>query len=256
MDFNSRQSEILQIIRNERFASVESLASRYTVSPQTIRRDVNQLCDLGLLRRQHGGVGLPASYENIAYETRSHLQAEEKIRIARAVAGLIPDNTSLFIGIGTTTVAVARALMQHRGLRVVTNNLEVADLFCRNPSFEVILAGGRARNLQRDFIGEAALAVFRDIRVDFGILSVGGLDCDGSLRDFDFDEVRLSRLILDNAEHPIVVADHTKFRCAAAVRFGRLSEARTLVTDAPISAALGETVAACGVALLVAEAEQ
>lgn len=253
MDFNSRQSEILQIIRNDRFASVESLAARYTVSPQTIRRDVNQLCDLGLLRRQHGGVALPASYENVAYETREHLQAAEKIRIAEAVARRVPDNTSLFIGIGTTTVAVARALMQHRGLRVITNNLKVADLFCRNPSFEVILAGGRARNLQRDFIGEAALSVFRDVRADFGILSVGALDCDGSLRDFDFDEVRLSRLILDNAEHPIIVADHTKFRCAAAVRFGNLAEATTLVTDAPISGALAETVTTCGVELVVAD---
>lgn len=252
MDLSARQSDILQRIRGEGFASVEALAAAFAVSPQTIRRDVNLLCDHGLLRRRHGGAGLPPSFENMAFESREVMQAQAKLRIAQTVAGLIPDRASLFIGIGTTAAAVARALLNHDGLRVVTNNLVVAELLCGNPSFEVILGGGRARNRERDFIGETAMAVFRDLRTDYGILGAGGIDADGSLRDFDFDEVQLSRLILDNAARPVVVADRSKFDRAATVRFGSLSEAFAFVTDGPVPQPVADLAAASGVAVHIA----
>lgn len=234
MVFSDRQNDILGLIRTEGFATVDLLSQRFGVTQQTIRRDINTLCDSGLLRRHHGGAGLPTSYENMAYERREVMQAAEKRAIARTVASLIPDSASLFIGIGTTASEVARALLDHDGLRVVTNNLNVAELLCRNPSFEVIVAGGKARNRERDFIGESAMAIFRDIRTDYGILGAGGVDEDGSLRDFDFDEVRLSRLIVENARIPILALDHTKFNRAATVRFAALTEVATLVTDGPV----------------------
>lgn len=253
MNFSPRQSEILQAVRDEGFVSVEALAAHYEVSPQTIRRDINTLCDHGLLRRQHGGAALPTNFRNAAFEDREVLQVEEKSRIACAAAALIPDHASLFLGIGTTTAAVARALIGHESLRVVTNNLEVAEFLCRNPSFEVILAGGRARNRERDFIGESALAVFRDIRVEYGVFGVGGIDPDGSLRDFDFDEVRLSRLIVENSTKPIAVADHTKVRLAPTVRFAGLGELHALVTDRPLPGELAALAVREGVELVIAE---
>ncbi len=254
MGFSERQSDILHLVRAEGFVSVEDLSQRYGVTLQTIRRDINALCDVGLLRRHHGGAGLPTSYENAAYDHREVMQAEEKRRIAQCVAGLIPNRASLFIGIGTTAAEVARALLDHDGLRVVTNNLNVAELLCRNLSFEVIVAGGRARNRERDFIGEAALAVFRDIRADYGILGAGGVDSDGSLRDFDFDEVRLSRLIVENSHHPILAVDHSKFDRQATVRFAHLTEIRSLVTDNPPPTAIVEAAQKADIALHVAVA--
>jgi len=253
MDLTARQAEILQRVRIDGFASVEDLANHFEVSPQTIRRDVNLLSDRGLLRRQHGGAGLPSSFENMAYESREVMQAEEKRRIARVAAGMIPDYASLFIGIGTTAAEVARVLLDHDGLRIVTNNLNVAELLCRNPSFEVILAAGKARNRERDFIGETAMAVFRDIRADFGILGAGGIDSDGSLRDFDFDEVRMSRLILDNSRKTLLVADATKFDRAATVRFGSLAEVHALVTDGPVPPGIASLADAADVPVRVAQ---
>src|SRR3546814_18855338 len=99
------------------------------------------LCDLGLLRRYHGGAGLPSSVENLAYQTRQVLHQEEKARIARVLAAEIPDNASLFINIGTTTEQVANALVDHKGLRVITNNLNVANILGGKPDFEVIVTG-------------------------------------------------------------------------------------------------------------------
>ncbi|SBV95158.1 Glycerol-3-phosphate regulon repressor [uncultured Alphaproteobacteria bacterium] len=255
MKLSPRQSAILQAIREDGSAAVEALAAAHAVSAQTIRRDVNTLCDLGLLRRQHGGAALPTNFRTAAFADREVFQAAEKDRIARAAAALIPDRASVFLGIGTTTAAVARALIGHDSLRVVTNNLDVADGLCRNPSFEVILAGGRARNRERDFIGESALAVFREIRVEYGVFGVCGVDADGALRDSDFDEVRLSRLILENSVKPVAVADHTKIRAATAVRFANLAELHAFVTDRPLPPELAARAEAAGVRVLIAEAE-
>src|SRR3546814_9445243 len=102
-ELNQRQEEIIALVRERGFVSIEALADHFDVTPQTIRRDINQLCDLGLLRRYHGGAGLPSSVENLAYQTRPVLHQEEKARIARVLAAKIPDNASLFINIGTTT---------------------------------------------------------------------------------------------------------------------------------------------------------
>lgn len=120
----------------------------------------------------------------------------------------------------------------------------------------MILAGGRARNRERDFIGESALGVFRDVRVEYGVFGVGGVDADGSLRDYDFDEVRLSRLIVENSVKPIAVADHTKIRAATAVRFANLDELHAFVCDRPLPPELAARADAAGVRLVIAEEEE
>jgi DeoR family glycerol-3-phosphate regulon repressor len=104
---NPRLEEILALARRRGFVSIDELAQRFAVTTQTIRRDINHLCEEGVLRRYHGGAGLPSSVENLAYSTRQILCLEEKRRIARLVAGHIPDHASLFINIGTTTEEVA-----------------------------------------------------------------------------------------------------------------------------------------------------
>jgi DeoR family glycerol-3-phosphate regulon repressor len=142
MNLNHRQQDILQRVRQTGSVAIEELASQFDVTPQTVRRDINILCESGLLRRFHGGAGLPSSVENIAYPTRQVLHHEEKRRIGRLVAQHIPDQSSLLINLGTTTEEVAKALVDHADMRVITNNLNVALLLSDNPSFEVIVAGG------------------------------------------------------------------------------------------------------------------
>ena len=132
-----RQNHILSLVRRHGFVSIEALAQQLEVTPQTIRRDINELCEDARLQRYHGGAGLPSSVENLSYSTRQVLCLEEKKRIAREVARHIPDHASLFINIGTTTEEVAKALLDHAGLRVITNNLNVANIMSGNPDFEV-----------------------------------------------------------------------------------------------------------------------
>jgi DeoR family glycerol-3-phosphate regulon repressor len=98
-----RRADIVDLVRRQGFVSIESLAQRFAVTPQTIRRDINALCDQAVLQRHHGGAALASSVENLAYPDRLVLCIEEKRKIAALVARHIPDQASLFINIGTTT---------------------------------------------------------------------------------------------------------------------------------------------------------
>ena len=142
MKQSKRHQEIIDLVMSQGYVSTDDLVARFNVSPQTIRRDLNELADENKIRRHHGGATIPSSSVNTAYSTRQVLQLEQKDRIAQALVRHIPDGATLFIDIGTTPEAVARALMNHNDLRIVTNNLNVASLLMAKEDFRVILAGG------------------------------------------------------------------------------------------------------------------
>jgi len=212
--------------------SVDALAERFGVTLQTVRRDVAQLADAGLVQRFHGGVRVPVSTtENIAYRQRQQLNEEAKRRIARAVAAAVPEGSSLFLNIGTTTEAVARALLGRDGLRVITNNLNVAAILSDNPAIEVIVAGGLVRSRDRGIIGEATVEFIGQFRVDIGVIGISGIEADGTLRDFDIREVKVAQAIMRASRQLWLAADHSKFNRPAMVEVGRLDQVDTLFTD-------------------------
>jgi DeoR family transcriptional regulator, glycerol-3-phosphate regulon repressor len=251
-----RQDQILDLVRRHGFVSIDDLAQRFGVTTQTIRRDINALCDRALLRRYHGGAGQPSSVENLAYPTRQVLCLEEKRRIARILARHIPDRASLFINIGTTTEEVAKALMDHASLRVITNNLNVASIMSGNPDFEVITAGGTVRARDRGIVGPAAIDLIGQFKVDFGIIGISGIDQDGTLLDFDYQEVRVAQAIIANSAQVFLAADQTKFGRSAMVRLGHMSQIDALFTDRPPPAAISGVLAAAKVQVHVASPDE
>lgn len=231
---NPRQSDVLDEVRHRGSISVEALAERFGVTLQTVRRDVKLLAEAGLLARFHGGVRLPASTtENIAYRQREALHADAKQRIAKAVAAHVPQGSSLLINLGTTTEAVARALLQHQGLRVITNNLNVAAILADNPHCEVIVTGGLVRHSDRGIVGAAAVDLIRQFKVDIALIGISGIESDGSLRDFDYREVQVSRAIIEQSREVWMVADNSKFNRAAMVEVARMDQLDVFFTDAP-----------------------
>ncbi|MEA2819766.1 MAG: DeoR family transcriptional regulator, glycerol-3-phosphate regulon repressor, partial [Bradyrhizobium sp.] len=148
-----RQSEILNLARAFGRVTVDDLARRFEVSAQTIRKDLNDLVEQRSLTRIHGGAIIASGVENLAYEARRFVAADEKKAIGAAAAAQIPNGCSLFINIGTTTEEVASALTSHEDLLVITNNLNVAMLLYRHPRIEVIVAGGTVRRADGALIG-------------------------------------------------------------------------------------------------------
>ena len=230
---NPRQINLLDTVRSRGSVTVEQLADMLGVTLQTVRRDVQRLADAGLLTRFHGGVRVPSStIENIGYQQRETLHAEGKARIAQAVASKVPNGCSLILNIGTTTEAVAKALMRHSGLRVITNNLNVANILSDNLDCEVIVAGGSVRQRDRAIIGEATVDFIRQFKVDIAVIGISSIEADGSLRDFDLREVKVAQTIIAQAREVWLAADHSKFNRPAMVQLADLSQIDCLFTDA------------------------
>lgn len=253
MILNPRQRLLLDAVRLSLTISVEALAQQLDVTPQTVRRDLKQMEDAGLLARYHGGVGLASSVENIDYHQRQVLNNSAKLSIAAAVAQRVPSGCSLMINIGTTTEEVARALLQHQGLHVVTNNLNVAAILADNPQCEVIVAGGVVRGRDRGIVGEATIDFIRQFKVDIGIIGISSIDEDGSLRDFDAREVKVAQTIIAQSREVWLVADQTKFGRKALVRMADLTQIDTLFTDAAPSATFAHVLQEAQVEVVVTE---
>lgn len=226
-----RQADILALAREAGRVSVEELAARFAVTPQTIRRDLNEICERRALTRVHGGAIAAGGVENLAYDARKLVAQPHKRLIGEAAAALVPNDTSLFINLGTTTEEVARALAGHTGLLVITNNLHVAVELYRNPAIEVIVAGGVVRHGDGGIIGASAVEHIRQFRVDLAIIGISAIDADGTLLDFDTREVQVSQAIIRNARRVMLVTDRSKFLRAAPVRIAHLSDVNLLVTD-------------------------
>jgi DeoR family transcriptional regulator, glycerol-3-phosphate regulon repressor len=249
---SDRQNEIVALARVIGRVTVEDLSARFDVTPQTIRRDLNDLCERRLLSRTHGGAMVSSSVENLSYEARRYIEADAKRAIGAAAAALIPNKSSLFINIGTTTEEVAAALFGHENLLAITNNLNVATALCRVPTIDVIVAGGPVRHSDRAVIGPAAVDLIRQFKVDTAVIGASALDEDGTLLDFDALEVNVSRAIIENARRVLLVCDHTKLERAAPVRIGHLSEIDVFVTDRLTSAALRQVCLAHHVQIIEA----
>ncbi|MBT9458841.1 MAG: DeoR/GlpR transcriptional regulator [Burkholderiaceae bacterium] len=251
---NPRQNDLLQEVRARGSVSVEALAEKFGVTLQTVRRDVQRMAEAGLVARFHGGVRVPSSTtENIAYRQRQALQADGKARIAKAIAARIPAGSSLFLNLGTTTEAVARELLHHKGLRVITNNLNVATILSDNTDCELVMVGGTVRARDRGVVGEAAVDFIRQFKVDIGLVGISGIEADGTLRDFDYREVMVARAIIEHSRQVWLAADHSKFNRPAMAEVAQLQQLDLLITDKappePFPALLNDA----GVELVVAD---
>lgn len=238
MSLSFRQSDILDIARQEGRVLVEDLSNRFGVTLQTIRRDLSDLADMGKLERVHGGAVLPSGVTNLHYEDRRALNAEAKTRIARACAADIPDGASLCLNIGTTTEAVARELLGHRNLMVVTNNLNIAQILSANDTCEIILTGGTLRPVDGGLVGDLANATIRQFRFDLAVIGCSAVTPEGDLLDYDLQEVSTSRAILQSARRTFVVADHSKFQRQAPGRIASLSGVERIYSDKPLDSGL------------------
>jgi DeoR family glycerol-3-phosphate regulon repressor len=227
----ARHELIVELVDSRGFVSIDDLASHFDVTPQTIRRDINNLASENRLRRFHGGASAAPSTQNTEYTKRKQMLSPEKARIAKEVARHIPDDASLFINIGTTNEAIAGELLSHTGLKIITNNLHVAAIVSGKEDFDVIIAGGKVRSRDGGIIGEATLDFVQQFRVDFAVIGISGIDEDGSLLEFDYQEVRVAQALIRNSRQVLLACDHSKFGRQAMIRLGDVSEVHVLVTD-------------------------
>ncbi len=228
---SKRQTSILQMIEEFGFIATEAMVTEFNVTPQTIRRDLNELSEEGLLTRFHGGAGQVKSAENPPYEDRLQTGVEAKKKIAAVTAAMIPNGASIFLSTGTTIEAIAEALLSHDKLHVFTNNLHVARILTRNESFQIIVSCGQVRHSDGGIIGSSSDDFISDFRMDVGIVGISGVDEDGTLLEYDPQEVKTAKTILRNSQKVIMVADRHKFGRRAMNRVGHIRELDAIITD-------------------------
>ncbi len=229
--FNSRQKAILNKIRQSGRVFVEDLSDLFETSPQTIRRDLQILADTGDVMRFHGGASLPVGAEYTGFDVRRTIAISEKEAIGKAVAAGIPNNTVVMINGGTTTAMVASALKNHAGLKVIVDNVSIANDLRVFPGIEVMVPCGTLRRSDGAILGEASVDFIRQFRADIGVIGAAALDASGALFDFDLGEVHVTRAIVECSKHVILAADSSKYGRSAPVCIGNLSQVHTLVTD-------------------------
>ena len=234
-DISSRQRSIMEFIREHGSVQVDELSAHLQVTPQTIRRDLNQLYEHKLVHRVHGGAVIKDTIENLGYGARKLLMAGEKTEIAKLTAEIIPDNSSIFINLGTTVECVAEFLMDRNGFLVITNNINVASTLWPSRSIEVMIAGGTIRHSDGGIVGTSTEEFIDKFKPDYAIIGCSAIDDTGEFFDYDLREVRVTQAIIRQARSVILVTDSMKLDRRAPVKVGTLTDVDILVTDDGIS---------------------
>ena len=253
MTLSTRQNEIIDLLRDNGKVDVDQLAVRFDVTAQTVRRDLGDLCDRGLAMRTHGGARRVLSTSSRGYEERRLSFADEKAAIGNHTAQLIPNNCSVFLNIGTTTEQVAKALVGHSDLTVISNNINVIQIFMNTQLRELVLVGGAVRQSDGAIVGNQAVEFIGRYKADFAVIGASSMDCDGSILDFDDREVAVARAILRNARIKVLVTDISKFESDAPVRICDVSELDYVITDATPPDAFCAAAAAANTTIIVVD---
>ncbi|MGJ8610693.1 MAG: DeoR/GlpR family DNA-binding transcription regulator [Octadecabacter sp.] len=242
---NIRHIEILERARRHGNVTVDGLAAAFDVTLQTIRRDLSDLAGQGRLERVHGGAVLPSGLTNIGYEERRRLNDDAKAQIGLACATQIMNGSSLFLGIGTTCEAVARALIHHDGLLVMTNNLNAVPILSANPSCRVLVTGGNLRPSDAGLVGAQTAASVRQFKFDLAVIGCSAMDLRGDVFDYDLDEVIVSQTVIEHSAATALVADASKFARKAPARVASLGDLSFFVTDQVVNGLVPNTYAPC-----------
>ena len=228
---SKRHRDILDLVRDQGTCQISDLAAHFGVSLETIRRDVKPLTNQGLLQKAHGAVFLPDRLGEAPFERRMREQAGEKKAIAKALARRISDGDSLILDTGTTTSYLARALLDHNNLTVVTNSSDVARTLATVNANKVYMAGGELRGDNGAAFGPAAIEFIGRFRARYAVISIGAINAEAGFMDYGLAESELARKALQCGDTKVVISDHSKFGRRSLVTVAAFDEVDLLVTD-------------------------
>ena len=224
-----RRARILLALREHGRMEVLALARLFGVSEHTIRRDLKQLHEQGALQKTHGGAVMLDS-TRLGFDARAALLQRNKDAIGRAAAALIEPGRTVILDAGSTTLALARAVIA-RPITVITSSLDIALVFDRDPAVQLVLTGGTWQPQARALRGAAARELLATCRADIAVLGACALDLRAGVTVSDEDDAAVKRAMLSHAARTIVLADRSKQHTIAPFQVATWSQVHTLVTD-------------------------
>ena len=256
MNYSKRHGDILKLIQEEGTMTIASLAEKLGVSLETVRRDVKPLAKAGSILKMHGAIGLPSVVGEAPFERRMRENADAKRAIARLVAATIADGDSVMLDTGTTTSFLARELLSHRRLTVVTNSSDIARTLATVNGNKVYMAGGELRSDSGAAFGISAIEFVSRFTVNHAVITAGAIDAQHGVMDYVLEEAEFARVVLTRGTRKLVVTDHTKFGRQGLMQVCGFDAFTELATDAPPPGDIAEAVERAGVALSVANPGQ
>ncbi|UOK71987.1 DeoR/GlpR family DNA-binding transcription regulator [Ancylobacter polymorphus] len=252
LDKAARQARILAEMRASASARVGDLATELNVSTETIRRDLFELGEKGLINRTYGGAVRPLASEPSVTE-RHGLMVAQREAIAAATVKLIAPKEVIAIGAGATTTHVARRMAAAcRDLTVITHSFSVATVVSANPTIEVIMCPGRYNAREGMMVGVETGEFLQNYNVNRAILGISGITTDG-LADAEPDAAYVYRAMMNRAAQTIIVSDHQKFDVPSLAIWARIPDIQHLVTDRAPEGAVARALGRARVEITVAE---
>lgn len=251
---SKRQEEIRQFVYERGQATVLELCEQFKVSEATIRRDLDELAADGILNRTHGGATrVSAAIPEPPIFQRAHEYSEIKNGIGKAAAELIADGETVFLGSGSTVLAVAHYLKQRQNLTVISNSLPVINLLSNVPGVSVVVLGGLLRQSELSMIGHITRQAVAELRADKVIMGIRAVNLRQGLTNDYLPETMTDRAIVQLSSKIILVADHTKFGKVAAAFVSPITVVHTVVTDAQIAMGTVTELTRAGIRVIVTE---
>lgn len=246
-----RQSKITEFVRQEGRISVKELAARCASSPETIRRDLGVLSEAGKIHKVHGGAMPPQIFGEGLLKQRMLENIAAKRYIAQKARRIISQGETLFIDTGSTTLTFAEELAGIDNLTIITNSAEIAgSIGAANNSIRQFLLGGEYHADNRETCGLMAIDQISAFRANHAVLTIGGVDSEAGVMDYNIDEAQVARAMIEQAENTIMLADSTKFNRIASFSVGPLGRFDYLVCETQPGGALKDALVREGVTII------
>lgn len=230
-----RKSEILKLVQEGKPVRVGSLSKRFGISESTVRRDLQEMEESGLIQRTHGGAVSASAFE-LSFQEKEIRFLNEKQCIAREAAKRVKDGDAVLLDSGTTTLELARMLKNKR-ITVATNSTEVAEIFIDDPQVEVLVLGGTWRKATRSLVGYLTNEMLKQIHFDKVFLAANGVDSEMGITTPNSVEAETKRHMVQSGEEVILLVDHSKIGQKGLYRICGLTEVDLIITDSQIDEA-------------------
>lgn len=228
---NDRQSEIMKQLQKFRTIKISDISKDLNVTRETIRKDLYELEERGMVRKVHGGAVLNKANVETKYINRKSTNEAEKRSIAKRAAEFVEDGDTIYIDYGTTALFFVREILDKKDLTVVTNSLPIANELIDYSECEVIIIGGNVRKNEKSLFGPVAYRSIERIYVEKGFFGISAINIEAGYTNVHMGESEVSRLMMIHSQKTILMADYSKFNTVAMNQVASIEEVDVLITD-------------------------
>lgn len=228
---DERKERILDILKSKKSVRILELSKQLHVSRETIRKDIVEMEDAGLLKKTYGGAVLDETNAETDYERRKSVNAIKKEKIAARAIEFIEKGDTIFLDYGTTTYALAQKLVDFEDLTVVTNSIPIINLLIHSPGIELIILGGNIRKNEDSLYGSFGLSNAKEIYVEIGFFGCAGIDLESGVTNYHMGEIEISKMMIKHSQSAILLVDNSKFGKSALYKTSDLSDLDIIITS-------------------------